>query len=62
MPQIEITGASEQTRAYFDSLPWIHSPEDPDRDYPPGHYLSFPLAVIEIHSQGSFQVEFSFKK
>ncbi len=61
-PQIEITGASEQTQAYFDSLPWIRSPEDPDRDYPPGHYLPFPLAVIEIHSQGSFQVEFSFKK
>jgi hypothetical protein len=25
--------------------------EDPNRDYPPGHFLPFPMAVVEV--QGS---------
>jgi len=32
--------------------------EDPNFPYPPGHYLPFPIALVEIQSQGDFYVEF----
>lgn len=59
-PQVKITGARAQISAYFDSRQWMQSPEDPDQDYPKGHYLPFPLAVIDVRSEGTFQVEFHF--
>lgn len=59
-PQVKIAGARDQINAYFDSRRWIRSPEDPDLDYPAGHYLPFPLAVIDVRSEGSYQVEFLF--
>jgi hypothetical protein len=32
-------------------------PEDPNLDYPPGHFLPFPLAMVEISGFGKFSVD-----
>lgn len=54
-PIFHLEGASATITSFTDSSPWIKSPEDPDRAYPRGHYLPFPLSVIEIYSDdGSF--------
>jgi hypothetical protein len=37
-----------QTRTFLDSLPFVDQPEDPNRNYPPGHLLPFPLAVAQF--------------
>jgi hypothetical protein len=34
--------------AFNESLSLLSSPEDPDFDYPPGHYVPFPMAVAEV--------------
>ncbi len=31
-----------------DSTPWMNSPEDPDRAYPPGHYLPYPFNRVNL--------------
>jgi hypothetical protein len=33
--------------SFFDSRSKIIFPEDPDFNYPPGHYLPYPLTVFE---------------
>jgi hypothetical protein len=35
--------------AFNDSLSLLSTPEDPDFDYPPGHYIPFPMAIAEIN-------------
>ncbi len=37
-----------QKRTFLDSLPFMNQPEDPNRNYPPGHFLPFPLAVAQF--------------
>lgn len=38
----------------------INTPEDPNFGYPPGHYLPFPLAVVDINSEGDFSVKIDY--
>jgi hypothetical protein len=33
--------------AFDDSIDWLHGPEDPNQEFPPGHYLPFPMAVAD---------------
>lgn len=51
---------STSARLRFDpftaSQAQINAPEDPNFDYPAGHYLPFPLAVAEINASGDFNV------
>lgn len=35
-------------------------PEDPNYNYPPGHFLPFPLALAEITGEGEFWIELDF--
>jgi hypothetical protein len=42
-----------ETRLFFGSE------EDPNLDYPAGHFLPFPLALLEVENQGDFQVSIS---
>jgi hypothetical protein len=37
-----------EMRAFNESLSLLAGPEDPDFDYPPGHYVPFPMAVAEV--------------
>ena len=48
--------------AFNQSLSLLNSPEDPDFDYPPGHYLPFPMAVAKITLDGgtlTVQIDYS---
>jgi hypothetical protein len=51
------TSASFSTRSFTESLPYLFIPEDPNRDYPAGHFLPFPMAVVDFNSQGNFSVD-----
>ena len=42
--------------------PFFAHPENPNLDYPPGHFLPFPTALIEIQPQGNFWIKISIKK
>jgi len=44
--------------SFTDSKELLGVPEDPNYDYPPGHYLPFPLSVLEYHAQGEFTFQF----
>jgi hypothetical protein len=55
--------ASEPVRAhtFLDSVGYLPIPEDPNFDYPGGHLLPFPLAVVELDAAGDFVVELTFE-
>jgi hypothetical protein len=48
--------------AFSFSLEYMGQAENPDIDYPPGHYTPFPLALVTYKGQGEFslQLEFNF--
>jgi hypothetical protein len=57
-PQVHIlTSETLTARPFSDSLSFMGQPENPDFDYPPGHFLPFPLALAEIHAQGEFSIQ-----
>jgi hypothetical protein len=47
---------SQSLTSFIDSVNQIRSPEDPDFDYPPGHYLPFPLTIIEFKPQRDIKI------
>jgi hypothetical protein len=48
-------------QSFTDSLPYLSQPENPDLPYPSGHFLPFPLSVVEIQGNGNFTVQLSVK-
>lgn len=55
------TQAALQGDGFTASLPFLSQPEDPNLDYPAGHYLPFPFAVITLSADTDFQVRVSLK-
>ena len=56
-PQARIvvsTSAGLSAAAFKDSQAAFAVPENPNRDYPPGHFLPFPLALLDLQSTGDF--------
>ncbi len=49
-----------QIRTFLDSLPYVDQPEDPNRNYPPGHFLPFPLAVAQFDFSGQISLHLSW--
>lgn len=47
---------SMSIRSCLDSAAFITSPEIPDRNYPPGHFLPFPLAVLDLSANDFLKV------
>jgi hypothetical protein len=43
--------------AFSDSLEYMGQPENPDLDFPPGHFLPFPMALGEINAWGEFVIQ-----
>jgi hypothetical protein len=43
--------------SFTDSLSYLSQPEDPDRLYPAGHYLPFPLSVVSMEGVRNFNVQ-----
>jgi hypothetical protein len=58
--EINISNAALTSNSFLDSRSYMTQPEIPDRDYPPGHYLPFPLSVLELRSDSDFEVQFIF--
>ncbi|MCK4725251.1 MAG: hypothetical protein KAT29_05600, partial [Anaerolineales bacterium] len=63
----QIVAADEYTIEVFSDLPLqvfsfadsrgdLDSPEDPNFEYPRGHYLPFPFTVFEFEGQGDFSI------
>jgi hypothetical protein len=52
---IQTTGALT-AQSFRASHPALSAPEDPNFDYPPGHYLPFPLALVEISGEGDISI------
>jgi hypothetical protein len=50
-----------QAHTFLDSVGYLSIPEDPNFDYPAGHLLPFPLAVVELDAAGDFVVELTFE-
>ena len=53
------TDATLTGQGFVSSYPFLQMPEDPNLDYPDGHYYPFPLAEVTIHGSGNFQAEIS---
>ncbi|MEJ2709318.1 MAG: hypothetical protein P8074_17035 [Anaerolineales bacterium] len=56
------TTASLNANTFKDSQAAFAVPENPNRDYPPGHFLPFPLAVLDLQSMGDFSVIIDLKE
>jgi len=41
-------------RAFNESLDLLANPEDPDFAYPPGHYIPFPMAIVEVDMKDGY--------
>jgi hypothetical protein len=44
------------TKSFNDSHLMFRRAEDPNYPYPPGHYLPFPLSLVEVQGSGNFTV------
>lgn len=57
-PTMEITSTTGLKFTPFTaSHSWMILPENPNIDYPTGHFIPFPLALLEIHANGDSQVQ-----
>lgn len=57
-PRVEVrTSAELAAHPFTASRPYLRLAEDPNREYPAGHYLPFPVALVEMRSSHNFEVE-----
>lgn len=54
------TSASLQFEPFTASLEQMNAPEDPNFDYPMGHYLPFPMAVLQVKARGNFSINIGY--
>lgn len=60
--KVELRGpAGMNFYAFTESLAFISVPEDPNREYSPGHYLPFPTGMAEATAQGDFTFEIGLR-
>jgi hypothetical protein len=55
------TDADLSAQGFSSSFPFLSLAEDPNLDYPAGHYFPFPLSVATLHADGNFRVQISIK-
>jgi hypothetical protein len=59
--KIEIHSSAEfSTQTFKDAQDILTSPENPNRENPPGHFLPFPMAMVEIDASQNFSVRIDF--
>jgi hypothetical protein len=57
-PTVNVLSDALMTGQGFNSsFPFLFMPEDPNLDYPLGHYYPFPLSVASLTGQGRFWVQ-----
>jgi len=54
-------GTISKIADYHDSISLLQTPEDPDISYPAGHYLPFPLILLEINTGEEMQIQINFE-
>jgi hypothetical protein len=54
---LHMDGGQISANTFNESRDLLSQPEDPNRGYPAGHFLPFPLAVVTIDSPGSFVID-----
>lgn len=60
-PGVEIQSSGRISAAAFtDSHALLSQVEDPNYDYPPGHYLPFPVALVNVYGEGDFYIQMNF--
>jgi hypothetical protein len=47
--------------SYKDSQSLLLQPEDPNFNYPPGHYLPYPMSLVEINPSASISIDIDLK-
>jgi hypothetical protein len=62
MVRIQAQGASISADTFLDSRDLMALPEDPNAEFPPGHYLPFPMAMLTLTSNGGYFVSISVEK
>ena len=51
------TDAAFLAQGFTISLPFLGLPENPDLDYPAGHYFPFPLSIVDMQGHGTITVQ-----
>ena len=60
--QVQVSSDTDLSAQGFNaSYPFLFMPEDPNLDYPHGHYLPFPLSLVTVQAKGNFKVDISVK-
>lgn len=54
-PELILSNAEYQSTSCWDSRQWMGKAENPNSEYPSGHYLPFPLEAFHITSSGNFE-------
>jgi hypothetical protein len=57
---VTVQGAVSSFNAFTDSLPALRQPEDPNAEMPPGAFLPFRMAVVEVQFSGNYDVKIVF--
>jgi hypothetical protein len=58
--QIDVVSTQDfQTSSFLDTFPFASLQEDPNRDYPAGHYLQFPVFLISLFPQQNVTITLS---
>jgi hypothetical protein len=61
-PQVIITTSGSLTSRVFNaSRSYLSGSEDPNFEYPPGHFIPFPLALVEINGQDNFYIQIDIR-
>jgi hypothetical protein len=60
-PSVQVDVARGTLHAFNDSAQFLSAPEDPNQDFPPGHYFPFPMAVLEFPVANGAQVLLKIK-
>jgi hypothetical protein len=54
------TNAKMTVSSFAETRKMMASSENPNAEFPPGHFLPFPLVILTLESSGDFFVEISF--
>jgi hypothetical protein len=60
-PFVQMNVPDGNLYAFNDTLQYLGELEDPNQDFPPGHYLPFPMAVLEFPVKVGQPVQMSIK-
>lgn len=61
-PRVEIQSDHPmEFYSFIDAYPYFINQEDPNRSYPPGHYLPFPMAIARVKGSGVISIDLKIK-